>query len=45
MLILSSLIRIPFVLSARFFHVFNHGLHFVTALLSIGLDLFWISTL
>jgi ABC-type nickel/cobalt efflux system permease component RcnA len=43
MLILSSVISIPFVLSARFFHVFNHGLQFVTALLSIALGLFWIS--
>ena len=45
MLVLSSLISIPFVLSARFFQVFNHGLQFVTALLSIGLGLFWISSL
>ena len=43
MLILSSVISIPFVLSARSFHVFNHGLQFVTALLSIALGLFWIS--
>ena len=45
MLALSSLISIPFVLSARFFQVFNNGLQFVTALLSIALGLFWISSL
>lgn len=45
MLVLSSLISIPFVVSARFFQVFNHGLQFVTGLLSIGLGLFWISPL
>ena len=43
MLILSSLISIPFVLSARFFGVVNQGLQFVTASLSIALGLFWIS--
>ena len=43
MLILSSLISIPFVVSARFFRIFNNGLQFVTALLSIALGLFWIS--
>lgn len=43
MLVLSSLISIPFVLSARFFQVFHHGLQFVTALVSIALGLFWIS--
>jgi sulfite exporter TauE/SafE len=43
MLILSGAISIPFVVSARFFHAFNSGLQFVTALLSIGLGLFWIS--
>ena len=43
MLLLSSLISIPFVLSARFFRAFHHGLQFVTALVSIALGLFWIS--
>ena len=45
MLILSTLISIPFVVTARSFHVFNHGLQFVTGLLSIALGLFWISPL
>jgi ABC-type nickel/cobalt efflux system permease component RcnA len=45
MFILSTLISIPFVVSARSFHVFNHGLQFVTGLLSIALGLFWISPL
>ena len=45
MLILSGLISIPFVVSARFFHAVNHGLQFITALLSIGLGLFWISSI
>jgi sulfite exporter TauE/SafE len=44
MLILSSAISIPFVVSARFFRAFNCGLQFVTALMSIGLGLFWISS-
>lgn len=43
MLLLSSLISIPFVLSARFFRVFHDGLQFLTALVSIALGLFWIS--
>jgi len=43
MLILSSLISIPFVLSARRFQMFNYGLQLMTALLSIALGLFWIS--
>ena len=43
MLVLSSAISIPFVVSARFFDAFNSGLQFVTALMSIGLGLFWIS--
>ena len=45
MLILSSVISVPFVLSARFFQAINHGLQFVTALLSIAVGLFWISAL
>jgi len=44
MLVLSSVISIPFVLSARFFQAFNNGLQFITALTSIGLGLFWISS-
>ncbi len=44
MFVLSSLISIPFVLSARFFHVFHNGLQFVTASLSIALGVFWISS-
>src|SRR5215470_7983496 len=44
MLVLSSIISIPFVVSARFFRAFNNGLQFVTALTSIGLGLFWISS-
>jgi hypothetical protein len=43
MLILSSLISVPFVLSGRFFQAINRGLQFVAALLSIALGLFWIS--
>lgn len=43
MLMLSSLVSIPFVLSARRFQMFNNGLHLVTGLLSIALGLFWIS--
>jgi len=42
MLLLSSLISIPFVVSARRYHVFNNGLQLVTALVSIGAGLFWI---
>ena len=45
MLILSSAISIPFVVSARFFQAFNSGLQYVTALMSIGLGLFWISSM
>lgn len=45
MVLLSGLISIPFVLSARFSQAFNHGLQFVTALLSVALGLFWISSL
>jgi len=44
MLVLSSAISIPFIVSARCFQAFNSGLQFVTALASIGLGLFWIST-
>jgi sulfite exporter TauE/SafE len=44
MLVLSSVISIPFVVSARFFQAFNNGLQFITALTSIGLGLFWISS-
>ena len=43
MLILSSVISIPFVMSARFFGAFNRGLQLVTALLSIALGVYWIS--
>ena len=43
MLVLSSIISIPFVLSARRYEMFNNGLQVVTALLSIALGLFWIS--
>jgi len=43
MLLLSSVISIPFVLSARRYHLFNNGLQLVTALLSIGVGLLWIS--
>ena len=43
MLILSSLISIPFVVSARSFQLCNSALQFATALLSIGLGLYWIS--
>jgi high-affinity nickel permease len=45
MLILSSLISIPFVLSARSFRAINHGLQYVTASMSIALGLFWMSAL
>jgi len=45
MLVLSSVISIPFVVSARFFQAFNNGLQFVTGLTSIGLGLFWIASL
>lgn len=41
MLLLSSLISIPFVLSARRFEMFNHSLQLVTAVLSIALGLSW----
>jgi hypothetical protein len=44
-LVLSGLISIPFVLSARSFRAINHGLQYVTASLSIALGLFWISAL
>jgi len=43
MLILSSLISIPFVVSARSFNAIHQGLQFLTASLSIGLGLFWIT--
>jgi len=43
MLVLSTLISIPFVLSARFFQRFNHGLQFATSLLSIAFGLFWMA--
>jgi ABC-type nickel/cobalt efflux system permease component RcnA len=43
MLVLSSIISIPFVVSARSFQLCNSVLQFVTALLSIGLGLYWIS--
>jgi high-affinity nickel permease len=43
MLLLSSVISIPFVLSAGRYHMVNNGLQLVTALLSIGAGLFWIS--
>jgi high-affinity nickel permease len=42
MLLLSSLISIPFVLSARRYRMFNNGLQLLTALVSIGVGLFWI---
>jgi hypothetical protein len=45
MLVLSGLISVPFLLSARFFQTFNLGLQFVTATLSIGLGLFWMPSL
>ena len=44
MLVLSSLIGIPFVLSARFFRALHNGLQFAAALLSIALGIFWISS-
>ena len=44
MLVLSGLISIPFVFSARFFYAFHNGLQFVTALLSIALGVFWCTT-
>jgi len=44
MLVLSSVISIPFVVSARFFQAFHNGLQFITGLVSIGLGLFWISS-
>jgi len=43
MLLLSSVISIPFVLSAGRYHTFNDSLQLVTALVSIGVGLFWIS--
>jgi sulfite exporter TauE/SafE len=43
MLMLSSVISIPFVLSARRYHTFNNGLRLVTALASIGAGVFWFS--
>jgi hypothetical protein len=45
MLVLSGLMSIPFVISARFFQVVHNGLQFVTASLSIALGLFWMSSL
>lgn len=43
MLMLSSLVSIPFVLSARRYRLFNQGLQIVASLTSIALGLFWIS--
>ncbi len=42
MLLLSSLISIPFVLSARRFRVFNNALQLVAGLTSIALGVLWI---
>jgi ABC-type nickel/cobalt efflux system permease component RcnA len=41
MLLLSSLISIPFVMSSRRYRVFNRGLQLVAGLMSIALGLFW----